>query len=122
MPDVLSLLGMLPRPFQADFATASCGVAFFALYSAQRFLVASIMCFLPSALSLRFLGPAFAGVSSGPFAAAQRFRCAPAIRARTSGLRLRFFRAGDVAGAISAGDAADLGGRPRRPVPSPSMD
>jgi hypothetical protein len=91
--------------------------SFFALYSSHRFLVASIMRSRPAALSLRFLVTPFAGAPLTPFMTAQRFRCASAIRARASGLRLRPFRAGGV-----SGDAADLGGRPRRPVPSPSMD
>jgi hypothetical protein len=110
----------LPDRLLAAYAAA----AFFALYSAQRFLVASIMRFRPAALSRRFLGAgtAFAGFACFPFIAAQRFRCASAIRARTAGLRLRLFPAGGADGAVAAADAADLGGRPRRPVPSPSID
>src|SRR5258708_30106183 len=80
------------------------------------------MRFRPAALSLRFLGAAFGVFAGVPFIAAQRFRCASAIRARTSGLRLRLFAPVAVDGGVALGDAADLGGRPRRPVPSPSID
>lgn len=95
---------------------------FLALYSAHRFLVASIMRFLPAALSLRFLAAGFAGASFGCFTAAQRFCCAALILARVAALNLRLFRAG---GALSAGElaaAAALGGRPLRRTPIPSMD
>ncbi len=64
--------------FGAFFAVAFAYLAaFFALNSAHRFLVASIMCLRPSALSLRFLG---ADSFLAFLRAAHRFRWAAAIR------------------------------------------
>jgi hypothetical protein len=108
-------------PFHADFAEAFCGPSFFALYSAQRFLVASIMALRPAALSLRFfLAAGFAGPCLADFSAAHRFLCAAAMRARTSGLRFPRPRPAGAEDSVAA--LADFGGRPRRPVPRPSMD
>ena len=109
--------------------------AFFALYSAQRFFVASMMRFRPAALSFRFLVAGFAdGASLTFFAAAYLLRCASAIRARVSALNRRRLRAGGASAADSVGTvsvdaadmvAADLGGRPLRfcpAAPMPSME
>jgi hypothetical protein len=96
---------------------------FLALYSAQRFLVASIMRFRPAALSLRFfLGAVFAGATFGCFIAAQRFCCAALIFARVAALNFRLFRAGGALPAGAPSAAAALGGRPLRGTPIPSMD
>jgi hypothetical protein len=104
--------------------------AFLALYSAQRFLVASIMRFLPAALSLRFLVTAFAaGASFTFFVAAYLLRWASDIRALVAALNRRRLRAGAEGAADSVDSAgivaADLGGRPLRFDPSariPSME
>jgi hypothetical protein len=62
------------RQDSPSWPVVSYDAAFFALYAAQRFLVASMMRFLPAALSLRFLGAAFGGASSAFFAAAYLVR------------------------------------------------
>src|SRR6266550_9060239 len=114
--DCLIIEGGVERKCYAD--------PFLALYSAHRFLVASIIRFLPAALSLRFLVSGLAGASFGCFTDAQRFCCAALIRARVAALNLRLFRAGGaLAGeAAVAAIAAALGGRPLRRTPIPSMD
>ena len=99
---------------------------FLALYSAQRFFVASIIRFLPAALSLRFLpaalaGAAFAGACVVPLMEAHRLCCASLIRARVAALNLRFLPAGAADAGASPSTEADLGGRPLRLPPIPSI-
>ena len=81
------LVGFVTAGFRAFFAAAFASLAaFFALNSAHRFLVASMMCLRPSALSLRFLG---ADSSLAFLSAAHRFRWAAAMRFLAAKLSLR---------------------------------
>jgi hypothetical protein len=103
-----------------SWPVVSYDAAFFALYSAQRFLVAAMMRFRPVALSLRFLGVVFAGgVSLTFFVEAYLLRWAADIRARVAALNRRRLRAGREAAADSVVTVpADFGGRPLRFCPS----
>jgi len=78
------------------FATAGFPAFFAALNAAQRFLVASIILFLPAALSSRFGFDASDATGCGSdlcLIAAHLFRCASAIFRRAAGLTFRLGRA-----------------------------
>jgi len=87
----------------AFLATGHYAFAASALFNAHRFFVAAIIAFLPAAESFRLglCAASGAGGSAAFLDAAQRFRCASAIRARLAALillRLRFCGSGATAG------------------------
>ena len=82
--------------------------AFAARYSAQRFLVASAIAFLPAAEIFRFLGAAAGAVISRPFTFAHRLRCASAIFRRAAALNLWRLRGAAASEAVARADPGSI--------------